>query len=128
MRNIDIEKSKKIEFLLSKMAVQPMNRHQMADAVKMNVKSVCKYITELRIKKKIHIARYERGNKGSYAVYYMTGNFPDVIKPLPFTQKEYNDRHKKRTGEFERRTKIKFIPHPDYAAAWMFNPINEKND
>lgn len=125
MRKMNSEKFKKIELLLSKMATEPMNRHQMAEAVNMDVKSLCKYITYLRMSKQIHIARYERSNKGSYAVYYMTGNYPDVIKPLPLTQKEYNDRYKQKT---ERPRKTRFIPHPDFAAAWMFNPINEKND
>ena len=125
MKKHQLKKDQRLQFLLQKMSVEPLNRHQMADLINMNTESVSRYITELRFKKKIHIARYDRTDKGSYAVYYMTGNFPDVVKPVPLTQKEYNDRYKQKTAEFERRTqrKVKFVPHPDYASAWLFNPI-----
>jgi len=121
MRKDQLEKKQRLELLLKKMSVEPLNRHQMADAMNMKLTVATRYITQLRFKKQIHIARYDRTDKGSYAVYYMTGNFPDVVKPLPLTQKEYNDRYKQKVTKTYRKTK--FIPHPDYAASWLFNPI-----
>jgi hypothetical protein len=121
MRKVDEQKEKRIQYLLLRMQKEPMNVHQMADAVHMSHKSVSKYITELRLKKMIYIARYDRNSIGAYTVNYMTGNFPDVVKPVPLSQQEYNKRYKERT----QRKPNKFIPRPDYAAHWLFNPIAE---
>ena len=114
-------KQKRIEYLLERMKTEPMNRHQMADAVGMSVKSVCKYITEMRFFKKIHIYKYER-TVGQFTVYYMTGNQPDAPKPLAFSQDEYNKKYRLKPKEHVRKS-YQFKPRPDYAAAWMFNPI-----
>jgi len=118
----DYNKKQRIEYLLERMKKEPMNRHQMADAIGMNLKSACKYITEMRFFKKIHIYKYER-TTGQFTVYYMTGNFPDAIKPLAYSQEEYNKKFKLKTREPIRK-KVKFTPRPDYAAHWLFNPIN----
>ncbi len=114
-------KKQRIEFLLERMKTDPMNRHQMADAVGMSVKSVCKYITEMRFFKKIHIYKYER-TVGQYTVYYMTGNQPDAPKPLAYSQEEYNKKYKLKTKEHVRRPH-KFVPTMDIAASWMRNPV-----
>lgn len=121
MNRMEIEKRKNFELLLAKMKVQAMNRHEMADNLKMNVKSFARYITELRFYKKIYIAKYERSHVGSYAVYYMAGNLPDAMKPVPLTQKEYNERYKAKKPRALKATK--FTPRPDFAAHWLFNPI-----
>jgi hypothetical protein len=117
----DYNKKQRIEYLLERMKTEPMNRHQMADAVGMSVKSVCKYITEMRFFKKIHIHKYER-SVGQFTVFYMTGNMPDAPKPLAFSQEEYNKKFRLKEREPLRRT-TKFTPRPDYAAHWLFNPI-----
>ena len=114
-------KKKRIEYLLQRMKTEPMNRHQMADAVGMSVPSVCKYITEMKFFRKIHIHKYER-SFGQFTVYYMTGNQPDAPKPSACSQNEYNKKYKLKTREPIRKSH-KFTPKPDYAAAWMFNPI-----
>lgn len=117
-------KKQRIEHLLTLISKEPMNCHQMADAVNVSIKSFSKYLTELRFKKMVHIAKYERNSIGAYTVYYMAGNFPDAIKPLPMSQKEYNDKYKAKT---KRPKASKFVPRPDYAAHWLFNPIGEQN-
>jgi predicted transcriptional regulator len=116
MRKIDEQKEKRITYLLLRMQKEPMNVHQMADAVNMSPKSVSKYITELRIKKKIHIARYGTNNIGAYTVHYMTGDFPDVVKPSRLLKPKAREPIKK---------SYKFTPRPDEAASWLFNPIAE---
>ena len=118
-------KKQRIEHLLTLISKQPMNCHQMADAIHISIKSFSKYLTELRFKKMVHIARYERNSIGAYTVYYMAGNFPDVVKPLPMSQKEYNKKYKDKT---KRAKPSKFIPRPDYAAHWLFNSIGCQND
>ena len=118
----ELRKKEKIEFLLNKMRTEPMSRHNMADAVNMSVKSVCKYITEMRFFKKIHIHKYQR-TAGQFTVFYMTGNAPDAEKPLAYTQEEFNKRFKLKVREATRRP-TKVVVRPDYAAAWLFNPIN----
>lgn len=117
-------KKQRIEYLLARISKEPMNCHQMADAINISIKSFSKYLTELRFKKMVHIARYDRNSIGSYTVYYMAGNFPDVVKPLPLSQTEYNKKYKEKT---KRPKPSKFTPRPDYAAAWLFNPIGEQN-
>lgn len=114
-------KARRIEHLLGLMQKEPMSSQQMADAVNMGHKGFSKYLTEMRHKKQVHIARYSETTGGARTVYYMTGNLPDVVRPLPCTQEEYKERYKaKSSGK-----KNKFIPHPDYAAHWLFNPITE---
>jgi hypothetical protein len=117
----DYNKKQRIEYLLERMKTEPMNRHQMADAVNMTVKSIAKYITEMRFFKKIYVCKYER-TIGQFTVYYMTGNFPDVIKPLAYSQEEYNKKFRLKERQHIIK-KVNFIAHPDYAAAWLFNPI-----
>ena len=117
----ELRKKEKIEFLLNKMKTEPMSRHNMADAVNMSVKSVCKYITEMRFRKKIHIYKYQR-TSGQFTVFYMTGNFPDAPKPLAYTQEEFNKKFRLKTREAAKKP-TKVIVRPDYAAAWLFNPI-----
>lgn len=115
-------KKQRIDHLLSLMAKEPMNCHQMADAVNVGIKSFSKYLTEMRFKKMVHIARYDRNTIGSYTVYYMAGNFPDAVKPEPLGRAEWNRRYKEKT----KRTKpSNFIAKPDFAAAWLFNPIGD---
>ena len=114
-------KQKRIEYLLERMKREPMNRHQMADAVGMSVPSVCKYITEMRFRRKIHIYKYER-TSGQFTVYYMTGNHPDAPRISAASQDEYNKKYKLKTREPIKKS-YKFNPRPDYAAAWLFNPI-----
>lgn len=116
-------KKQRIEYLLARMSKEPMNCHQMADAINVSIKTFSKYLTELRFKKLVHIARYDRNTIGAYTVYYMTGNFPDVIKPVPLSQKEYNNRYKTKAGDYAKKRKSNITPRPDYAAAWLFNPI-----
>ena len=120
------EKRKKVELLLDRMKTEPMNVHKMAEFLKMSPKSTSKYITELRFFKKIYIYKYER-TIGQPAVFYMTGNFPDAPKPLAYSQEEYNKKFRLKAREPVKRV-YKFTPRPDYAAAWLFNPINENYD
>ena len=117
-------KKQRIDHLLKLMSVEPMNCHQMADAVNIGIKSFSKYLTQMRFKKLVHIARYDRNTIGSYTVYYMAGDFPDVVKPEPLGRAEWNRRYKEKT----KRPKVSsFTPRPDYAAAWLFNPIGDQN-
>jgi hypothetical protein len=118
----ELRKKEKIEFLLNKMRTEPMSRHNMADAVNMSVKSVCKYITEMRFFKKIYIHKYQR-TTGQFTVFYMTGNAPDAPKPLAYTPEEFNKRFKLKAREATRKP-TRVVIRPDYAAAWLFNPIN----
>jgi hypothetical protein len=108
------------------MLKEPMNCHQMADAVNMSIKSFSKYLTEMRFKKQVYIDHYNRSEAGAYTVYYKTGNLPDAEKPLPYTQQEANRKYK-----LKKRQPLRRIPtvtvRPDYASAWMFNPINENH-
>jgi DNA-binding transcriptional regulator GbsR (MarR family) len=117
-------KVKRIEHLLDLMKREPMSSQQMADAVNMSHKAFSKYLTEMRYKKLVHIARYSEATSGARAVYYMTGNFPDVVRPLPCTQQEYKKRYKAKLAGLSNK-KTKFIPRPDYAAAWLFHPITK---
>ena len=126
MSNRD-EKRKKIELLLIRMKTEPMNVHKMAEVLGMSSKSTSKYVTELRFFKKIHIHKYEK-TIGQPAVFYMTGNLPDAPKPLAYSQAEYNRKYKLKIREPKARVPSKFTPRPDFAAAWLFNPINEKYD
>jgi hypothetical protein len=119
-------KKAKIEFLLQKMRTEPMSRHTMADAVNMSVKSVCKYITEMRFRKKIYIHNYKR-TTGQFTVFYMAGNQPDAEKPLAYTPEEFNRKFRLKAREAARKP-TRVVVRPDYAAAWLFNPINEKYD
>lgn len=119
-------KQKRIQYLLLRMNKEPMNCHQMADAVNMSIKSFSKYLTEMRFKKQVYIDHYTRSEAGAYTVYYKTGNLTDAEKPLPFSQQEYNKRYKLKTREPLRRIPTVSV-RPDYAAAWMFNPINENH-
>lgn len=123
--NKNERKKAKIDFLLNKMRTEPMSRHSMADAVNMSVKSVCKYITELKFHKKIHIHNYKR-TAGQFTVFYMTGNAPDAEKPLAYTQEEFNKRFKLKVREANRKP-TRVVVRPDYAAAWLFNPIGDKD-
>lgn len=122
------KKKARLDFLLEQMKTTPMTRHHMADAINMSVKSACKYITELKMRNKIYIHKYERTTVGQYAVFYMTGNFPDAPRPQALTQEEYNKKYKLKVRQPVKKVYSKFTPRPDYAAAWMFNPINENYD
>ena len=113
-------KQKRIEYLLERMKTEPMNRHQMADAVNMSLKSVCKYITEMKFYRKIHIYKYER-TTGQFTVFYMTGNLPDAPKPSAYSQEDYNKKFRLKPKDHVRRPN-RFTPRPDIASAWMFNP------
>jgi hypothetical protein len=117
-------KQKRIQYLLLRMQKEPMNCHQMADAVNLSIKSFSKYLTEMRFKKMVYIDHYTRSEAGAYTVYYKTGNLPDAEKPLPFSQQEYNRRYKLKTREPLRRIP-KVTVRPDFASAWLFNPIAE---
>lgn len=118
-------KEKRLEYLLDRMKSEPMNNHQMADAICCDLKCAQKYITELRFKKKIYIEKYER-RSGSYAVYYMAGNKPDAIRPEPISQVESNKRYKAKTARVtnfnEKLGNYKFVPRMDIAASWLRNP------
>ena len=118
-------KQKRIQYLLLRMNKEPMNCHQMADAVNMSIKSFSKYLTEMRFKKQVYIDHYTRSEAGAYTVYYKTGNKEDAEKPLPFSQQEYNKRYKLKTREPLRRIP-KFTARPDFAAHWLYNPIAEQ--
>ena len=117
-------KQKRIQYLLLRMQKEPMNCHQMADSVNLSLKSFSKYLTEMRFKKMVYIDHYTRSEAGAYTVYYKTGNLPDAEKPLPFSQQEYNRRYKLKTREPLRRTQTVTV-RPDFASAWLFNPIAE---
>jgi hypothetical protein len=106
------------------MQKEPMNCHQMADSVNLSIKSFSKYLTEMRFKKQVYIDHYTRSEAGAYTVYYKTGNLPDAEKPLPFSQQEYNRRYKLKTREPLRRIPTVTV-RPDFASAWLFNPIAE---
>jgi len=116
-------KAKRIEHLLGLMQKEPMSSQQMADAVNMGHKGFSKYLTEMRHKKLVYISRYSETTAGARTVYYMTGNLPDLERPLPFTQEEYKKRYKAKLSGMGKKNK--FIPRPDYAAAWLFHPITE---
>jgi len=116
-------KVKRIEHLLDLMKREAMSSQQMADAVNMGHKGFSKYLTEMRHKKLVYISRYSDTAGGARTVYYMTGDLPDVVRPLPFTQEEYKKRYKAKLSGMGKKNK--FIPHPDYAAHWLFNPITE---
>jgi len=118
-------KQKRIQYLLLRMQKEPMNCHQMADSVNLSQKTFSKYLTEMRFKKMVHIAHYNRSATGAYTVFYQTGNLPDAEKPLPFGQQEYNRRYKEKMYPQSIRKPAKFIARPDYAAHWLFNPIAE---
>lgn len=118
----DYNKKQRIDHLLELMKQKPMSRHDMATEVEMTVKSVSKYITDMRFARKIYIYKYQR-TLGQFTVYYMTGNKPDAIKPLPFTQEKYNKIYKEKMRKLKKiKDQPPFIPRPDYAAHWMFNP------
>lgn len=126
-----LPKQQKLEALLKQMETEPMNVHKMGQFLGMSSKSAAKYITELKEAKKIYIAKYER-TIGQFATFYMTGNFPDAIKPVPYSQAKYNEKsrmRKKKMDAMQRhieklkeQERSKFVPRPDIASAWMFNP------
>ena len=117
-------KQKRIQYLLLRMQKEPMNCHQMADAVNMSINSFSKYLTEMRFKKQVYIDHYRRSETGPCTVYYKTGNLPDAEKPLPYTQQEANRKYKLKKREPLRRIP-KVTIRPDYAAHWLFNPIGD---
>ena len=129
MKIKDLPKHLKKRELLKRMETHAMNVHEMAEFIGMSSKSTAKYITELREAKKIYIHKYER-TIGQFATFYMTGNFPDAPRPLAYSQTKYNrDRRRKKIDLMRRQIeKIKakeranFVPRPDIASAWMFNP------
>ena len=96
----------------------------MADAVNMSLKSFSTYLTEMRFKKQVYIDHYTRSEAGAYTGYYKTGNLPDAERPMPYTQQECNKRYKLKIREPLRRIP-KVTVRPDYAAAWLYNPIAE---
>jgi predicted transcriptional regulator len=118
-------KQKRIQYLLLRMQKEPMNCHQMAEAVNLSHKSFTKYLTEMRFKKQVYIAHYNRSATGAYTVYYQTGSLPDAEKPLPFSQQEYNRRYKEKMYPESIKKPAKFNARPDFAAHWLFNPIAE---
>lgn len=129
MKIKDLPKKLKKQKLLKRMETQAMNVHQMAEFIGMSSKSTAKYITELREAKKIYIHKYER-TIGQFATFYMTGNFPDAPRPLAYTQTKYNrdrrrkkiDLMKKHIEKLKAKERASFVPRPDIASAWMFNP------
>lgn len=129
MKIKDLPKKLKKQELLKRMETQAMNVHQMAEFIGMSSKSTAKYITELREAKKIYIHKYER-TIGQFATFYMTGNFPDAPRPLAYTQTKYNrdrrrkkiDLMKKHIEKLKAKERASFVPRPDIASAWMFNP------
>lgn len=130
MKIKDLPKKLKKQALLKQMETEAMNVHKMADFLGMSKKSTAKYITELRQAKKIYIHKYER-TIGQFATFYMTGNFPDAIRPLAFAQSKYNERARTRKKidlmqrhieKLKAKEKANFVPRPDIASAWMFNP------
>lgn len=131
MKIKDLPKQQKKEALLKRMETEPMNVHKMGLFLGMSSRSTSKYITELRAAKKIYIAKYER-TIGQFATFYMTGNFPDAIRPLAYSQTKYNEeariRRKKMDAmqrhieKLKAKEKATFKPRPDIASAWMFNP------
>lgn len=129
MKIKDLPKKLKKQELLKRMETEPMNVHKMADFLGMSSKSTAKYITELREAKKIYIHKYER-TIGQFATFYMTGNFPDAPRPLAYTQTKYNrdrrrkkiDLMKKHIEKLKAKERSTFVPRPDIASAWMFNP------
>jgi predicted transcriptional regulator len=118
-------KQKRIQYLLLRMQKEPMNIHQMADAVNLSQKTFSKYLTEMRFKKLVYIAHYNRSATGAYTVFYQTGNFPDAEKPLPFGQQEYNRRYKAKMYPNSIKKPATNNARPDFAAHWLFNPIQE---
>lgn len=129
MKIKDLPKKLKKQELLKRMEVEAMNVHKMADFLGMSSKSTAKYITELREAKKIYIHKYER-TIGQFATFYMAGNFPDAPRPLAYTQTKYNrerrrrkiDLVKKHIEQLKAKERASFVPRPDVASAWMFNP------
>lgn len=129
MKIKDLPKHLKKRELLKRMETEPMNVHRMADFLGMSSKSTAKYITELREAKKIYIHKYER-TIGQFASFYMTGNFPDAPKPLAYTHTKYNrekrrkkiDLIKRQIERIKAKERASFVPRPDIASAWMFNP------
>ena len=113
-------KEKLITQLLKAMQDQPMTRQDMADYLGVTVVFISKYITQLRQKKMIYIAYYERTTHGKPRSYYAVGDKPDAktLPPIPVKdlQKKYRDRTRRML------TPTKVTPRMDVAASWMLNP------
>ncbi len=104
--------------LLEELSHTPMTRTEMADFLGVSVVFVARYITQLKVAKKIYLHHYERTPRGKPRSFYATGNLPDApeLPPIPQIQLQRKYREEKKS-----RPK-KFVPHMDLAASWMFNP------
>ena len=84
-----------------------MTAEEIASHMGCTVKCIFKYIRELREQRKVYVCDYLQ-TKGSLCKVYKAGAFRDADKPEP----RYRPRE----------VYVKFVPHPDIAAQWLFNP------
>ena len=120
---LKLAKQKRIATLLEELKTNEMTRHQMAEFLGITQKAVCHYVTELKFHKQIYISRYETNSVGSYLVYYMTGNKSNAVRPKAKTAKEFNEQAKKRLALNKTFNHKNFVPHMDFAASWLRNPV-----
>lgn len=113
-------KEKLITELLNAMQKKPMTRQDMADYLGVTVVFISKYITELRQKKMIYIAYYERTTHGKPRSYYAVGDLPDAKTLPPIPVKDLQKKYRERTKH--ELTPRKITPKMDIAASWMLNP------
>lgn len=106
--------------LLDQLSITPMNRQEMADFLGVTVVFISRYITQLRLAKKIYIHHYERTANGKPKSFYLAGNLNDAkeLPPIParVLQQKYREQHRRELKP------NKFVPRMDVAASWMFNP------
>lgn len=120
MNKISAKRKEELLELAEKIALRPMSREEMASEMKLQYSNFSKYITWLLSNKKIYICEWRLQN-GRYVAIYTKGNLPNEPKKK-FGSVECNRRHREREKERLAFKKGIFIPRPDPAAAWMFNP------
>lgn len=120
MNKISAKRKEELLQLAEYIAIRPMSREEMASQMKLQYSNFSKYITWLLSNKKIYICDWRLQN-GRYVAIYTKGNQPNAPKKK-FGAVECNRRHRQREKERLSFSAKDFIPKPDIAAAWMFNP------
>lgn len=99
------EKAENIRYLLSILGEKGMTAAELIKESFMIPSTAHRYIKELKKNKVIYVSGY-RGSFPQYSV----GSKPDVKFDKTVKLKEV-------------RVEPKFVPRPDIAAAWLFNPV-----
>lgn len=125
-------KKLKMDRIIAALEVNQLSKRELADIACTDLRNLCRLVDELHSAKQVHIAKYERNDKGGIPIaFYALGEGKDA-KPLPPLDKKainlkYCRNLRKDTvrhcahlaKQKHYRDMKKFVPRPDMAAAWI---------